>query len=60
MSFQLEDLDHAVGAAFTFLTRNPGHDLMSENIQFYSKQPNFKPEMIKNLEVEDFQVINFV
>lgn len=53
--WKLGDLEHAVSAAYTYLTRNPGHQIMSENLQFYSKQNKFSEDMLKNLEIEEYQ-----
>lgn len=53
---QMGDLEHAVGAAFTFLTLNPDDVMMSENIDFYSKQKGFKKEWLIDLYEYEYQV----
>lgn len=54
--FKMNDLDHAVSASYTFFVHNPTDEMMTENLKFYSTQPQFSTKMYKNLEQQEFQV----
>lgn len=48
-----------MGAAFTYLTLNPGDEMMEENLAFYTKQPSYKKEWLIDLEEASYKSLYF-
>jgi len=45
-----------MSAAYTFLSGNPDHARMKDNVDFYSNQPEAMPSYFVDLEAKPYQV----
>lgn len=51
----MNDLEHAVSTAYTYLSHNPNDSMMIDNLNYYAKQKGFSPKFFRDLKETEHQ-----